>query len=346
MSRLLRIQYPGAIYHAMARGVERRKLFGDARDYERFLHELDECVETFAIRLYAFCLFGTHYHLLFETPHGNLSEFMQSLQTRYVIYFNRRHRRWGHLMQGRYKAKLVEGDSYLLRLSRYMHLNPVATRAMLSKAHAERRKALRDYRWSSYRTYVGMGKELKYVSYGPLRALVPDPAKNRRRVYRQYVELGLAETDKEWEEEMKRSALAIGSSTFVDKVKGWYMDIVEGTEKKEDVSLRRTGEWLGKEDVKDVVLGELQISEEDLLLRRGGGLYRAMLARMLIKYGGWKQREVPAELGLGSGAAISMGVKTLEKTVHKERAWQRAQGRIEGKLVQRLKGGRQGHRAR
>ena len=63
MSRLLRIQYPGAIYHAMARGAERRKLFGDARDLERFLHELDECVETFAIRLYAFCLFGTHYHL-------------------------------------------------------------------------------------------------------------------------------------------------------------------------------------------------------------------------------------------------------------------------------------------
>jgi len=125
MARKLRVQFEGAIYHVTIRGVERRTLFNDNNDCERFLECLGEAVEESGVRLYLFCLMTNHVHLLVETPQGNLSAFMHKLQTAYTVYYNLRHKRVGHLMQGRFGAKPVEGDTYLLVLSRYIHLNPV-----------------------------------------------------------------------------------------------------------------------------------------------------------------------------------------------------------------------------
>ena len=337
MARLLRIQFQGAIYHAMARGIERRVIFRDEADCRRFVEELQEGVTSFAIRLYAFCLLGNHYHLLFETPHANLSVFMQALQSRYAIYFNRRHRRWGHLMQGRYKAKLVEGDQYLLRLSRYVHLNPVATRAKRPLSVAQKRRLLRGYRWSSYRAYIGAEKEPAWLSAGPLRNMVPGPARSPRRAYQQYVELGLAETDREWEEIMARSSLAVGSEEFLERVKGWYQAVAQEAEKPEDVAFRQIGWWLPGEEVREVVLGKLGIEEQALWQRRGGGLHRAILARMLIRYGGWTQRQVAERFGLGSGAAVSMALKKLREAVGKKRSWRSAVEEMGQDLSRRMR---------
>ena len=121
MARLLRIQYQGAIYHISARGNERRLIFRDDRDRERFLKKLMEAGEIHQARVYLVCLMPNHFHLLLETPAGNLSELMGRLLSGYAIYFNLRHGRVGHLTQGRYKAQVVEGNEYLLKLSRYIH---------------------------------------------------------------------------------------------------------------------------------------------------------------------------------------------------------------------------------
>ena len=115
MARQLRVEYPGAIYHVTCRMVGNRKdeetfLFKDDADRERFLDRLGERVEQFHIRLYLFVLMTNHFHLVFETPEANCSKFMQSLSTAYTVYYNLRHRRHGHLLDGRFKAKLVEGD--------------------------------------------------------------------------------------------------------------------------------------------------------------------------------------------------------------------------------------------
>ena len=114
MPRQVRVEFPGAIYHITIRGNGRQSIFGDDRDRERFLRRLAESVEAYGIRLYLFALMSNHAHFLCETPSVNLSRFMQSLETGYTVYFNLRHRTSGHLFQGRYKAKLVEGDEYLL----------------------------------------------------------------------------------------------------------------------------------------------------------------------------------------------------------------------------------------
>ena len=127
MARKLRVEYKGAIYHVTCRmlGNARSKLFIDAADRMRFLDSLAERVKQYNIRLYMYVLMNNHFHLVFETPEGNCSKFMHSLSTSYTVYYNLRHNRHGHLFDGRYKSKLVDGDEYLLSLSRYVHLNPV-----------------------------------------------------------------------------------------------------------------------------------------------------------------------------------------------------------------------------
>ena len=160
MARHLRVEFPGAIYHVAVRMLgnwkkEENLLFEDDADRERFLDRLADRVEQYNIRLYLYCLLTNHIHLVFETPEGNCSKFMQSLSTAYTVYFNLRHDRHGHLLDGRYKAKLVDGDQYLLALSRYVHLNPVHVGGMKNKPMEEKIRHLRQYRWSSYPSYIG-----------------------------------------------------------------------------------------------------------------------------------------------------------------------------------------------
>lgn len=125
MARPLRIEYPGAFYHVFSRGNERKDIFRSQADYERFLFTLQEASERFDVLIHAFCLMPNHFHFLLQTKDSNLSHFMKRLLGVYTIRFNRRHQRQGHLFQGRYKAILIDKDSYFLELSRYIHLNPV-----------------------------------------------------------------------------------------------------------------------------------------------------------------------------------------------------------------------------
>lgn len=155
MARPLRVEFAGAVYHVMARGNERRDVFRDDRDRERFLETVGEAVERFDLRLHAYCLMPNHYHLVVETPVANLSRALGWLQTTYMARFNARHRRVGHLFQGRYKAQLVEADEYARWLVEYVHLNPVRPRQKAAPLPLERREELERYRWSSHRAYAG-----------------------------------------------------------------------------------------------------------------------------------------------------------------------------------------------
>ena len=125
MTRPLRIDYPDALYHVTCRGNERKEIFRDDHDRSAFLEKLQSSLEVYALRLHAYVLMNNHFHLVLQTPKANLSEFMRQFNVSYTGYHNRRHQRAGHLYQGRFKAVLVEADSYLLELSRYVHLNPV-----------------------------------------------------------------------------------------------------------------------------------------------------------------------------------------------------------------------------
>src|SRR4030042_3730114 len=147
MGRPLRIEYPGAFYHVTARGNEKKDIFRAKKHYERFIGYLESATERYGARIHCFCLMPNHYHLLLETPGGNLHRILHHLNTSYTNYFNAITGRTGHFFQGRYHAILVDRDSYALELCRYIHLNPV--RAQLVSDPSE-------YFWSSYSAYLGL----------------------------------------------------------------------------------------------------------------------------------------------------------------------------------------------
>lgn len=146
MARPIRLEFGGALYHVTARGDRREAIYEDDADRQQFLSLLGGVIADFNWRCHAYCLMGNHYHLVVETPDGNLSKGMRQLNGVFTQVSNRRHGRAGHLFQGRYKAVLVDADSYLLELTRYVVLNPV--RAGMVAAPD-------DWPWSSYGATVG-----------------------------------------------------------------------------------------------------------------------------------------------------------------------------------------------
>jgi REP element-mobilizing transposase RayT len=152
MARQLRVQYPGAIYHVMNRGNRREPIFLDEGDRELFLETLGEACAKTDCQVHAWCLLRNHFHLVIETPKANLVAGMKWFLGTYTSRFNRRHKLFGHLFSGRYKALMVDGrNGYLKTVCDYVHLNPV--RAKLLKPQAR----LSDYRWSSYGEYLKAG---------------------------------------------------------------------------------------------------------------------------------------------------------------------------------------------
>ena len=150
MARKLRVEYPGAIYHVMNRGDRREPIFRDDKDRQRFLSTLGEACGKTAWQVHALCLMANHFHLVLETPQANLVAGMKWFLGTYTGRFNRRHKLFGHLFSGRYKALIVEGsgNGYLKTVCDYVHLNPVRAKLLGPE------QALREYRWSSWPEYL------------------------------------------------------------------------------------------------------------------------------------------------------------------------------------------------
>jgi REP element-mobilizing transposase RayT len=232
MARPLRIEYPGATYHVMARGNQGRAIFQDDPDRQRFLETLGEACDKTGWRIHAFVLMGNHYHALAETPEANLVAGMKWLQGTYTQRYNYRHKVHGHLFQGRYKAVPVEASNpgYLEAVSSYIHLNPA--RSGLIEIGKEK---LKRYRWSSYPLYLSAPKagpnwlERQRVM-GALRLEPKD-----RRAYEAYLEgrvleLGLkagrAELDEQWK--ALRRGRPIGGRAFAERIRNQIDDLMHG----------------------------------------------------------------------------------------------------------------------
>ena len=314
---------------------ERNLLFRDDSDKNRFLARLEQSVLDFDIRLYLYCLMTNHFHLLVETPQGNLSKFMQSLNTGYTVYFNRRHRRHGHLLDGRYKAELVAGDEYLLKLSRYIHLNPVEVASWKNRPLKERIQRLRSYTWSSYRVYIGKAKAAGLVDMSPVLSLVEVFGKGGPRGYRDYVEFGLAHSDVELKEILKVASRGIGDLDFRNKIERLRNRIVTKHRKPEDVSFRRDGQLLPLDNILSEVAEFLKVSPDALAKKQRGSLLRPITARMLQRFGGCSQREIAKIFGLTTGAAVSAQLKRIQELEQNDRKTRRKLARLEERLRNR-----------
>ena len=161
MVRPLRIEFPGALYHVTSRGDRQEAIFDDDQDRTALLNILGDVVSRFRWQCHAYCLMGNHYHLMIETPQGNLTKGMRQLNGVFTQWSNRRHQRSGHLFQGRYKAILVDRNAYFLELARYIVLNPVRARIVAQPGQ---------WPWSSYRAMVGEEPSPKWLATDGLLA--------------------------------------------------------------------------------------------------------------------------------------------------------------------------------
>lgn len=180
MSRPLRIEYPGAWYHVMNRGLRDLMAFPAPSDGARFLALLAEVVSMFDVECHGYCLMPSGYHLLLRTPGGNLSRVMRHLSGVYTQRFNRAHGGDGPIFRGRYRAVLVDPDAYLLQVSRYIHRVPVEA-GVVGRPEA--------YRWSSYRSYIGARIRPRWLEVATVRSRLG--ASNPALAYRHYTDAGL-----------------------------------------------------------------------------------------------------------------------------------------------------------
>jgi len=315
MARRLRIQFPGAIYHVTARGVERRRIFVDDVDRTRFLTQLGATTRECHVRLYLYCLMANHVHLVLETELPNLSQFMHKLETAYAVYFNLRHRRAGHLMQGRYGAVLVKGDDYLLRLSRYVHLNPVRTARLQAASLREKLDMLNHFSWSSYRGYAGHAPQAAFVDEKPLLRLGSGNSPTPRLAYRQYLEAGLATQDSEIQELMRSSSLAVGDFDFRDEIQRLHDDRLIHARCAEDVAFRRQRAEKSAAQILTAVANVWGVEVVALRRRQYRCPARAVAARMLWAHAGLNQRQIGRLLQMGTGASVSAHLRRLERAM-------------------------------
>jgi len=176
---------PGAFYHITARGNEQKDLFRDDNDRERFLGYLETAAGRYKAVIHVYCLMSNHFHLLLSTPEGNLSQIMRHINGGYTTWFNKRHNRFGHLFQGRYKAILVDADPYAGELSRYIHLNPV---------RADMVGQPEEYPWSSYRAYTGKTKPPRWLTTDWLLRYFGQKPATAKKAYTFFVKAVLEKT--------------------------------------------------------------------------------------------------------------------------------------------------------
>jgi REP element-mobilizing transposase RayT len=211
MARPLRIEYEGAVYHVTSRGNGRQSIFLVDSDREVFLEVLSDAVRRFDWICHAYCLMTNHYHLLIETPEANLSRGMRHLNGVYTQAFNRQHARSGHVMQGRFKAILVEKESHLLELARYVVLNPVRAKAA---------RSAKDWPWSSYRATAGMAEAPEFLTTAWILTQFHRSRARAANLYREFVKQGRGVDA--WTE--LRGGILLGTDDFVDKLKPLLSD--------------------------------------------------------------------------------------------------------------------------
>lgn len=311
MARPLRIQYEGAVYHVTCRGNERREIFKDDTDRTRFLQILLQSLANYSVKLYSYVLMSNHFHLLIETPKGNLGEFMRHFNITYTGYFNRRHDRSGHLYQGRYKSILVDKDTYLSVLSRYIHLNPVKLKSMEKTPNAEKYRYLMQYRWSSLPGFIQRRKKEWYIDYSLVLAEYGGDTDRARREYRKRIVAELAHDIGIKESILGQSIL--GGDAFVDWVTEKYL---KGEKDRERPSIKEIHYRRSKEDILSVIKKETGKNLDDI--KREKGLLRRITMGLLYRVGEIKGTDIGRLMDVGY-TSVSQERRRLHSAMLREK---------------------------
>jgi REP element-mobilizing transposase RayT len=308
VSRPPRIEYPGAFYHVTSRGNERRTVFQSNRDREKYLSYLESAHERYGALIHVYCLMGNHYHLLLETPRGNLSKILHYINGAYTTYFNIKRGRSGHLFQGRYKGILVDKDEYCKALSRYVHLNPV--RAGMVKTPLE-------YPWSSYRYFVGRDKKPTWLTTEFILGDFGGEGGRGFKKYREYVERG---ENKELDNPLKKviASTFLGGKEFINRIKLEYLEKKE-IDRRDLPALRK------------ILRGpSLESIERAVIKRVGEGhpFFKKICIYLSYKYSGLNLRGIGEYFGM-QRSAISQSSRRFAETIKGDQELRKVLSNIE-----------------
>lgn len=321
MTRPLRIEYPGAYYHVMNRGLSHQEVFVEDREREQFLNLIGELRRLWGVKVYAYCLMETHYHLLLQTPRGKLSRAMRHLDGIYTRKFNRSRGRDGPLFRGRYKAILIDAEEYFLAVARYIHRNPVDAGLVGN---------INQYPWSSHRGYLDRKRSPDWLDTETLLARFGG---GRRRVkeYQDYMDCGVGEQLQEFYNQRYQRAI-LGEKGFVE----WVREkLGEGAKVEEEKPQSRRAFGFGLEEIVRATAKSYGKRVEELGKKRRGheNEARAMAMYLCRTLGGYKLTEIGQVLGLEKYSSVSSACLAMKGRVEKERKLARKARKVESLLL-------------
>jgi len=299
MSRPLRIEYPGAWYHVMNRGRRREDVFHIREDYDAFLKIVKETVDVWNLKVSAYSLLPNHYHLLVQTPEGNISRCMRHINGVYTQRFNRSHATDGQLFRGRYKAVLVEGDSHLLEVMRYIHRNPL--RAGL----VER---LDDYHWSSHPGYLSLAKRWNWLHRDFLLEMLSTDKRRRNSQYLDFVAQGEPEEITAFYA-MKKLPSLLGGDKFCEWIKEKYYHLGQQQEVPEAQILALT-----PQEIIEQVCNYFKLDEVTLMKSRRGveNVPRDMAIYLSRRFCRKNLAEIGECFGLSNYSTVSSAIERIK----------------------------------
>jgi REP element-mobilizing transposase RayT len=310
MARKPRIEYAGAVYHVLNRGDRGKPIYRDPQDRAVFLKALGEACQKTGWRIHAYVLMSDHFHLVLETPRGNLVAGMQWFMGTYTARFNRRHKFFGHLFSGRYKALVVDGSGtgYLKTVGDYVHLNPARARLIPAK------KKLSTYPWSSYPAYLGRKRPpwLRVDSLlGEHRVFKDSPA-GRRQFARQTEERRRLAKARDWQPIQR--GWCLGDKEFKQEL----LEQMEGRvgphhtlPERQESEEARAERWVQEQ------LQRLGWKEKELKIRKKGDQQKVLMARRLREETPMTWHWIAQRLWMGSGGSVANGVRALKANENK-----------------------------
>lgn len=206
MPRPSRLHAPGLFYHVFARSNNREPIFFTEESYQRFLANLERFRTSLNYKIYAYCLLPNHFHLLLQVDKINISKIMQILMTAYTMYVNKKYDRVGHIFQGRFQSIIVEKETYLLQVHRYIHLNPLKAGLV---------DDLEMYSWSSYKQYFAKGNGLPKIDTSLVLGMLSQTTSKQKQIFQEFTRAGLKE---EFDPLKKQARGILGSSKFMQKL--------------------------------------------------------------------------------------------------------------------------------
>ncbi|MBI2485896.1 MAG: transposase [Deltaproteobacteria bacterium] len=315
MARPLRLAYENATYHITARGNRRENIFYSDKDKSVFLEKMNETFNKYSFTCYAYCLMDNHYHLFIKTPHANISEGMHYLNASYTNWFKAEHKIVGVIFQGRYKSILVDEDSYGLKLSAYIHLNPLRARVV---------DDLYEYKWSSFLDYVRKRKSIAGLSAEFILRQFDEDIEKARRRYKRFV---LENIDMDNPLGDSYRGMAIGSEEFVERIK----EKIKSLGIKREVTETKIAGTCSAEEVIKSIMRRFGVNRQEIFRKRRGNIYRQLALYFIKRYTMLSLKEIGEEFDMDY-AAVSQSCKRFEELVKRDRSALRMKAAIEKEL--------------